>query len=49
MSKSSFIDTGNSGNILCCETLNEISRLNVNNYKLKKTSINSFMTEAVII
>ena len=33
-------DTGSSANILCYETLNEISKLNKNNYKLKKISIN---------
>ena len=32
-------DTGSSANILCYETLNEISKLNKNNYKLKKISI----------
>ena len=32
-------DTGSSANILCYETLNEISKLNQNNYKLKKISI----------
>ena len=34
-----IIDTGSSANILCYETLNEISKLNMNNYKLKKTSV----------
>ena len=34
-----LIGTGNSANILCYETLNEISKLNMNNYKLKKTSV----------
>ena len=34
-----LIDTGSGANILCYETLNEISKLNMNNYKLKKTSI----------
>ena len=34
-----LIDTGSSANNLCCKTLNEISKLNVNNYKLKKTSV----------
>ena len=34
-----LIDTGSSANILCNETLNEISKLNTNNYKLKKTSV----------
>ena len=32
-----LIDNGSSANILCYETLNEISKLNMNNYKLKKT------------
>ena len=32
-----LIDNGSSVNILCYETLNEISKLNMNNYKLKKT------------
>ena len=32
-------DTGSSANILCYETLNEISKLNKNNYKLNKISI----------
>ena len=34
-----LIDTGSSASILWYETLNEISKLNMNNYKLKKTSI----------
>ena len=34
-----LIDTGSSANILCYETLNENSKLNMNNYKLKKTSV----------
>ena len=34
-----LIDTGSGANILCYETLNEISKLNMSNYKLKKTSI----------
>ena len=34
-----FIDTGSSANILCYETLNKISKLNIYKYKLKKTSI----------
>ena len=34
-----LIDTGSSANILCYETVNKISKLNMNNYKLKKTSI----------
>ena len=34
-----LIDTWSSANILCYETLNEISKLNMINYKLKKTSI----------
>ena len=34
-----YIDTGSSANILCYETLSEVSKLNMNNYKLKKTSI----------
>ena len=34
-----LIDTGSSANILCYDTLNEISKLNMNSYKLKKTSI----------
>ena len=33
------IVTGSSANILCYETLSEVSKLNMNNYKLKKTSI----------
>ena len=39
MSKSSFLLIGSSASILCYETLNEISKLNMNNYKLKKTFI----------
>ena len=34
-----LINTGSSANILCYETLNEISKLNMNNHKLKKNSI----------
>ena len=34
-----LIDTGSSANILCYETLNEIYKLNMNNCKLKKTSV----------
>ena len=34
-----FIDTRSSANILWYETLNEISKLNVNNYKLNKTFV----------
>ena len=34
-----LIDTGSSANILCYKTLNGISKLNMNNYRLKKTSI----------
>ena len=34
-----LIDTGGCANILCYETLNEISKLNMNNYKLKKTCV----------
>ena len=34
-----FIDTRSSANILCYETLNEISKLNMNNYKLNKTFV----------
>ena len=42
MSKSSFLlIPGSSANILCYETLNKISKLNMNNYKLKKASIKS--------
>ena len=39
MSKSSFLLIGSSASILCYETLNEISKLNMNNDKLKKTFI----------
>ena len=34
-----LIDTGSGANILCYKTLNEISKLNMNKYKLKKTSV----------
>ena len=34
-----LIDTGSSANILCHETFNEISKLKMNNYKLKKTYV----------
>ena len=34
-----LIDSGGSANILCYKTLDEISKLNMNNYKLKKTSV----------
>ena len=34
-----LINTGSSANSLCYETLNGISKLNKNNYKLKKTFI----------
>ena len=34
-----FIDTRSSANILWYETLNEISKLNMNNYKLNKTFV----------
>ena len=34
-----LIDTGSSANILCYETLTEISKLKMKNYKLKKTSV----------
>ena len=34
-----LIDPESSATILCYETLNEISKLNMNNYKLKKTSV----------
>ena len=34
-----LIDSGGSANILCSKTLDEISKLNMNNYKLKKTFV----------
>ena len=34
-----LINIGSSANILCYETLNEISKLNMNNNKVKKTSV----------
>ena len=34
-----LIDSGGSANILCYKTLDEISKLNMNNYKLKKTFV----------
>ena len=34
-----LIDIGSSANILCHETFNEISKLKMNNYKLKKTYV----------
>ena len=34
-----LIDPESSATILCYETLNEISKLNMNNYKLKKSSV----------
>ena len=34
-----LIDTGSSANILCYETLTEISKLKMKNHKLKKTSV----------
>ena len=34
-----LIDSRGSANILCYKTLDEISKLNMNNYKLKKTFV----------
>ena len=39
MSKSGFLLIPEVVLIVCYETLNEISKLNMNNYKLKKTSV----------